>query len=50
MGVSEYHKHANLQPLVGEISWVKHVIIMGKTRKNRNSDKKFDIVVSKEMI
>ena len=29
---TEYHKKANLQPLVGEISWAKHLIIMGKCR------------------
>ncbi|MFH1352004.1 MAG: PDDEXK nuclease domain-containing protein [bacterium] len=29
---AEYHKNANLQPLVGEISWAKHLIIMGKCK------------------
>ncbi len=30
----EYHKNANLQPLVGEISWAKHLVIMGKCKDN----------------
>ncbi|MBI4708261.1 MAG: hypothetical protein HY761_10125 [Candidatus Omnitrophica bacterium] len=29
----EYHKNANLQSLVGEISWTKHLIIMAKWAK-----------------
>lgn len=28
----EYHKNPNLQPLVGEISWAKHLAIMGKCK------------------
>ena len=30
---SEYHRNSNLQPLVGEISWTKHLIIMAKCKK-----------------
>lgn len=29
---AEYHKSLNLQPLVGEISWTKHVIIISKCK------------------
>ena len=28
----EYHKNTNLQPLVGEISWAKHLVIMGRCK------------------
>jgi len=28
----EYHNSANLQPLVGEISWAKHLVIMSKCK------------------
>ena len=31
---SEYHKIENLQPLVGEISWTKHIVIMSKCKDN----------------
>ena len=27
-----YHGHAKLQPLVGEISWAKHLVILGKCK------------------
>ena len=30
----EYCKNANLQPLVGEISWTKHLVIMAKCKDN----------------
>jgi Uncharacterized conserved protein len=29
---SEYHSDINLQPLVGEISWTKHVVILNKSK------------------
>lgn len=29
---AEYHSTANLQPLVGEISWTKHLIVMSKCK------------------
>ncbi|GAB4209908.1 MAG: hypothetical protein Fur0023_22270 [Bacteroidia bacterium] len=29
---TEYHADKNLQPLVGEISWTKHVVIMSKCK------------------
>lgn len=29
---SEYHADANLQPLVGEISWTKHIVILNKCK------------------
>ncbi len=29
---AEYHNSANLQPLVGEISWTKHLIIMSRCK------------------
>ncbi|GHS85048.1 hypothetical protein FACS1894201_04330 [Bacteroidia bacterium] len=33
---TEYHAITNLQPLVGEISWTKHVVILNKCKdKNR---------------
>ncbi len=31
---SEYHAIENLQPLVGEISWTKHIVIMSKCKDN----------------
>ncbi len=31
---SEYHLVENLQPLVGEISWTKHIVIMTKCKDN----------------
>jgi hypothetical protein len=31
---AEYHEVENLYPLVGEISWVKHVAIMNKCKDN----------------
>jgi len=31
---SEYHDVTNLQPLVGEISWTKHVIILNRCKDN----------------
>jgi predicted nuclease of restriction endonuclease-like (RecB) superfamily len=32
---SEYHQDEKLQPLVGEISWSKHLIIMAKCKKSQ---------------
>lgn len=29
---AEYHQNVNLQPLVGEISWAKHLVIMAKCK------------------
>src|SRR3990167_2580965 len=29
---AEYHDNANLQPLVGEISWSKHLVILSKCK------------------
>ena len=31
---AEYHNVTNLQPLVGEISWTKHVIILNRCKDN----------------
>ena len=31
----EYYRNTNLQPLVGEISWTKHVIIMSRCKDNK---------------
>lgn len=31
---AEYHNSANLQPMVGEISWTKHLIIMARCKNN----------------
>jgi predicted nuclease of restriction endonuclease-like (RecB) superfamily len=31
---SEYHNQENLQPLVGEISWTKHIVILNKCKDN----------------
>jgi predicted nuclease of restriction endonuclease-like (RecB) superfamily len=31
---TEYHDVANLQPLVGEISWAKHIVILNKCKDN----------------
>jgi len=31
----EYYRNTNLQPLVGEISWAKHVIIMSRCKDNK---------------
>jgi len=30
---AEYHKNINLQPLVGEISWAKHLVVMAKCKE-----------------
>ncbi len=32
---SEYHTDPNLQPLVGEISWTKHLVILSKCKDNQ---------------
>jgi predicted nuclease of restriction endonuclease-like (RecB) superfamily len=31
---AEYHENTNLQPLVGEISWAKHLVIMAKCKED----------------
>lgn len=31
---TEYHTDENLQPLVGEISWTKHIVILNKCKDN----------------
>jgi len=43
---SEYHKDANLQPLVGEISWSKHIVILNKC--NNSLERKFYILATKK--
>ncbi len=32
---NEYHTDSNLQPMVGEISWTKHLIILSKCKDNQ---------------
>ena len=43
---SEYHDVANLQPLVGEISWTKHVVILNKCKNNL--ERQFYILATKK--
>jgi predicted nuclease of restriction endonuclease-like (RecB) superfamily len=31
---AEYHENENLQPLVGEISWAKHLVVMAKCKED----------------
>jgi len=31
---SEYQQDINLQPLVGEISWTKHIVILNRCKNN----------------
>ena len=38
----EYHDVTNLQPLVGEISWTKHVIILNRCKDNKTIIKKLE--------
>lgn len=32
---NEYHNHEILQPLVGEISWTKHIVILSKCKDSQ---------------
>lgn len=43
---TEYHDDINLQPLVGEISWTKHVAILSKC--NDSLERKFYILATKK--
>jgi predicted nuclease of restriction endonuclease-like (RecB) superfamily len=42
----EYSKNKKLQPLVGEISWTKHLVIMGKCKKD--PERQFYILMTKK--
>lgn len=44
---TEYHNDENLQPLVGEISWTKHVVILNKC--NNSLERKFYTLATKKM-
>jgi predicted nuclease of restriction endonuclease-like (RecB) superfamily len=44
---TEYHYDENLQPLVGEISWTKHVVILNKC--NNSLERKFYTLATKKM-
>ena len=43
---SEYHSVENLQPLVGEISWTKHIVILNKCKDNL--ERQFYILATKK--
>ena len=43
---NEYHQNANLQPLVGEISWSKHIIIFSKCKDPQ--ERQFYILATKK--
>lgn len=43
---NEYHKDSNLQPLVGEISWSKHLIILSKCKSSQ--ERQFYILATKK--
>lgn len=43
---SEYHNVENLQPLVGEISWTKHAVILNKCKDNL--ERQFYILATKK--
>ena len=43
---TEYHEDANLQPLVGEISWAKHLVIMTKCKDSL--ERQFYILATKK--
>ena len=43
---TEYHLLENLQPLVGEISWTKHIVIMTKCKDN--SQRQFYTIATKK--
>ena len=43
---NEYHEATNLQPLVGEISWTKHLVILSKCKNNQ--ERQFYIMATKK--
>lgn len=43
---TEYHGDINLQPMVGEISWTKHLIILSKCKNNQ--ERQFYILATKK--
>ena len=43
---TEYHEDANLQPLVAEISWAKHLVIMTKCKDSL--ERQFYILATKK--
>lgn len=43
---TEYHQDENLQPLVGEISWTKHTVILNKCKDNL--ERKFYTLATKK--
>lgn len=43
---TEYHEDKNLQPLVGEISWTKHVVILSKCKQSQ--ERQFYILATKK--
>jgi len=43
---TEYHADTNLQPLVGEISWTKHIVILNKC--NNSLERKFYTLATKK--
>ncbi|WP_434684961.1 PDDEXK nuclease domain-containing protein [Pseudanabaena minima] len=43
---SEYHSAENLQPLVGEISWTKHIVILNKCKDSL--ERQFYILATKK--
>ncbi|MFN4298774.1 MAG: YhcG family protein [Thermaurantimonas sp.] len=43
---TEYHQDENLQPLVGEISWSKHIVILNKC--SNSLERKFYILATKK--
>lgn len=43
---NEYHNQENLQPLVGEISWAKQIVILSKCKDNQQ--RQFYIVATKK--
>ena len=43
---TEYHSIENLQPLVGEISWTKHIVILNKCKNNL--ERQFYILATKK--
>ena len=42
----EYYRNTKLQPLVGEISWAKHIVIMSRCKNNQT--RKFYITMAKK--
>lgn len=43
---NEYHRDVNLQPLVGEISWTKHLVILSKCKESQ--ERQFYILATKK--